>query len=49
VELGAYDRTVIEWLAGWDLPRVAVVVTVFHRACAAGSIEIITFVVTHFG
>ena len=36
VELGAYDRRVVEWLAGWDVPTVAVVVSLFHRVRAAG-------------
>ena len=36
VDLGAYDRRAVEWMAGWDLPRVAVVVSLFHRVRAAG-------------
>lgn len=36
VELGAYDRRVVEWLAGWDVPTVAVVVSLFHRVRVAG-------------
>jgi hypothetical protein len=36
VELGAYDRQMIEWMAGWDTPTVAVVVSLLHRAREAG-------------
>jgi hypothetical protein len=31
VSLGAYDRRVVHWLAGWDVPVVAVVVSLFWR------------------
>lgn len=40
VELGAYDRRIIDWLAGWDVPTVAVVVSLLHRARAAGAAEL---------
>ena len=31
VELGVYDKRIIEWLAGLDVPTVAVVVSLLHR------------------
>jgi len=31
VELGAYDERVLEWLASWDVPVVAVVVSLLLR------------------
>jgi hypothetical protein len=36
VELGTYDRQIVEWLAGWDPPTVAVVCGLITRARAAG-------------
>ncbi|MUN38999.1 hypothetical protein [Actinomadura litoris] len=36
VELGAWDRRIIEWLAGWEPEVVAVVVGLIARAHAAG-------------
>ena len=35
VELGTYDRQIVEWLAGWDPPTVAVVCGLITRARAA--------------
>jgi hypothetical protein len=32
VELGAYDRRIVEWLAGWEPETVAVVVGLVVRA-----------------
>jgi hypothetical protein len=32
VELGAYDRRIVEWLAGWEPETVAVVVGLVLRA-----------------
>jgi hypothetical protein len=32
VELGAYDRRIVHWLAGWDMPTAAVVVSLLWRA-----------------
>jgi hypothetical protein len=32
VSLGVYDRRVVRWLAGWDVPVVAVVVSLLWRA-----------------
>jgi hypothetical protein len=32
VELGTYDRQIVEWLAGWDPPTVAVVSGLIRRA-----------------
>jgi hypothetical protein len=34
VELGTYDRQIVEWLAGWDPPTVAVVCGLITRARA---------------
>ena len=31
IELGAYDRRIIEWLSGLDVSTVAVVVSLLHR------------------
>ncbi len=32
VDLGSYDRTMIEWLAGWDEPTVGTLVSLLYRA-----------------
>ena len=32
VELGAYDRRIVHWLAGWDVPTAAAVVSLLWRA-----------------
>lgn len=32
VELGAYDRSILDWLAGWDIPTVAAIASLLHRA-----------------
>lgn len=34
VELGAYDRRIIAWLAGWDTPTVATLCSLVMRARA---------------
>ncbi|MCE7010037.1 hypothetical protein LWC34_45605 [Kibdelosporangium philippinense] len=34
VELGTYDRRIIEWLAGWDVSTVGTVASLFYRARA---------------
>lgn len=36
VELGAYDQTIIDWLAGWDAPTVVTVASLVRRARKAG-------------
>jgi hypothetical protein len=36
VELGAYDRRIAEWLAGWDWPTVAPIVSWLRRAAEGG-------------
>lgn len=36
VPLGSYDERIIRWLAGWDTPTVGTVVSLLHRARAAG-------------
>ena len=32
IELGAYDRRMLDWLAGWDIPTVATIASLLHRA-----------------
>jgi hypothetical protein len=32
VELGAYDRLIVDWLGGWDYPTVATVASLIRRA-----------------
>jgi hypothetical protein len=32
VQLGAYDQRILHWLAGWDVPVVAAVVSLLWRA-----------------
>ena len=32
VALGAYDERIVHWLAGWDVPVVAAVVSLLWRA-----------------
>jgi hypothetical protein len=32
VELGVYDRVIVNWLAGWDVATVATVCSWLHRA-----------------
>lgn len=39
IELGEYDRRIVDWLAGWDTSVVAVVVSLLHRVRAAGIAE----------
>lgn len=36
VELGAYDRRIIEWLARWDTGTVGTVASLFYRARTSG-------------
>lgn len=31
IELGAYDRRMLDWLAGWDIPTVAAIASLLHR------------------
>lgn len=38
IELGAYDRRIIEWLSDWEDSTVAVVASLLHRARAAGAL-----------
>lgn len=33
--LGGYDRRILDWLAGWDVPTIGGVVSLLHRARAA--------------
>jgi hypothetical protein len=32
VQLGAYDERIVQWLAGWDVPVVAAIVSLLWRA-----------------
>ncbi|MET8982061.1 hypothetical protein ABZX85_41360 [Streptomyces sp. NPDC004539] len=32
VELGAYDRLIVDWIAGWDYPTVATIASLIRRA-----------------
>jgi len=34
VELGTYDRRIIDWLAGWDTETIATVASLLYRARA---------------
>ena len=36
IELGAWDRRIVEWLAGWDACTVLTVASLIARARAAG-------------
>jgi hypothetical protein len=31
IELGAYDRRILDWMAGWDIPTVATISSLLHR------------------
>ncbi len=33
--MGGYDRRILDWLAGWDVPTIGGVVSLLHRARAA--------------
>jgi hypothetical protein len=39
VDLGAFDREIVEWLAAWDTPTVATVVSLLYRTRQAGRDE----------
>ncbi|MGY5044811.1 hypothetical protein ACWDE0_03990 [Streptomyces sp. 900105755] len=32
VELGSYDRRIVDWIAGWDYPTVATIASLIRRA-----------------
>lgn len=36
VELGAYDETIVGWLATWDAPTVATVASLIYRVRGLG-------------
>jgi len=36
IELGAWDRQIVQWLAGWDACTVLTVASLIARARAAG-------------
>jgi hypothetical protein len=36
IELGAYDRRIVEWLAGWEISTVGTIASLLYRARAAG-------------
>jgi hypothetical protein len=31
IALGTYDRQLVDWLAGWDIPTVATIASLLHR------------------
>lgn len=37
MELGAYDRRMIEWLKGWDQPTIVTLASVIQRARREGT------------
>jgi hypothetical protein len=37
VELGAYDQRIVAWLAGWDVPIVATVISLLLRVRKAAA------------
>lgn len=39
VEIGDYDRRIVQWLAGWDAAVVETVVSLIYRARQAGPIH----------
>lgn len=39
IELGTYDRCILDWLAGWDIPTMATVASLLHRARAAAPLD----------
>ena len=39
IELGAWDRQIVQWLAGWDTCTVLTVASLIARARAAGPAE----------
>jgi hypothetical protein len=39
VPLGDYDHRIIDWLAGWDVPTIAVVASLLRRCRWAGLYE----------
>lgn len=39
VELGDYDRRIVQWLGGWDAAVVETVVSLIYRARQAGPIH----------
>lgn len=36
MELGAYDRRIVDWLKGWDQPTIVTIASLIQRARAAG-------------
>jgi hypothetical protein len=40
IELGVYDRVIVKWLADWDTPTVAVVISLLERARVAGELGV---------
>jgi hypothetical protein len=39
IDLGAYDRWILDWVTLWDTPTVAVIASLLHRARQAGQQE----------
>lgn len=38
IELGAYDRRILDWMAGWDIPTVATIASLLHRTRQASPV-----------
>lgn len=36
LDLGGYDELIVTWLSDWDIPTVATIASLLHRARAAG-------------
>jgi hypothetical protein len=36
IELGAYDKRIVEWLKGWDKPTIVTVASLVQRARGLG-------------
>lgn len=37
IELGSYDRRIVDWLKGWDQPTIVAIASLLHRGRAAGT------------
>ena len=35
IELGTYDRRIVAWLAGWDVPTIGAIASLLHRTRTA--------------
>jgi hypothetical protein len=39
IKLGDYDHRILTWMAGWDIPTIAAVASLLHRARAAAPLS----------